>query len=129
MSDVQKKLGIREKQRLLVINPPSNYLQITGTLPRDVSLNSFDDQGMDLVHAFFYWKKELEHLLPLLKYKIKKSGGVWISWPLQASRNDSDMSQKVVEKVGADNGLHVSRNISLSSQWGAIRFVWHEQED
>lgn len=129
MSDVQKKLGIRDKQRLLVINPPSNYLQLTGTLPRDVSLNSFDDQGMDLVHAFFYWKKELEHLLPLLKYKIKKTGGIWISWPLEASRNDSDMTQKIVEKAGMDNNLHVSRNISLSTQWGAIKLVWQEQEE
>lgn len=129
MSDIQKKLGIREKQRLLVINPPSNYLQLTGPLPRDVSLNSFDDQGMDMVHAFFYWKKELEHLLPLLKYKIKKSGGVWVSWPLKASRNDSDMAEKVVEKVGADNGLHISRKISMSAQWGAIKFVWQEQEE
>lgn len=128
MSEAQKKLGIRENQRLLVINPPSNYLNITGNLPRDVSLNSFDDQGMDMVHAFFYWKKELEHLLPLLKYKIKKTGSVWISWPLNASRNDSDMSEKVIEKVGTDNGLHVARNVTFSSQWGALKFVWHEQE-
>ena len=87
-------------------------------------MNSFDDQGMDLVHAFFYWKKELEHLMPLLKYKIKKSGGIWISWPMQASSNDSDMTEDVVKKIGQDNGLEEMRSIAFTSQWGAIKFVW-----
>jgi hypothetical protein len=113
---------------MLVINPPSNYLTIMGTLPKDVTLNSFDDQGMDVVHAFFYWKKELDHLLPLLKYKIKKTGSVWISWPTSASKNDTDMSEAVVEKIGRDNGLFIARNMAFSGQWGALKFVWHEQE-
>ena len=126
LSEIQKKLGIREKQRMLVINPPSNYLNVLGQMPRDITMNSFDEQGIDLVHAFFYWKKELEHLIPLLKYKIKKSGGIWISWPMQASRNDSDMNEKIVRKIGQDNGLEESRNIAFTSQWGAIKFVWPE---
>lgn len=117
-------MGIRERQRLLVINPPSTYLNVLGPLPRDISMNSFDDQGMDMVHAFFYWKKELEHLMPLLKYKIKKSGGIWISWPMQASSNDSDMNEKVVKKIAHDNGLEEMRSIAFTSQWGAIKFVW-----
>jgi len=112
---------------MLVINPPSNYLNVLGPLPRDISMNSFDDQGIDMVHAFFYWKKELEHLMPLLKYKIKKSGGIWISWPLNASRNDSDMSDKTVRKIAADNGLEENRSTVFTSGWGALKFVWPAQ--
>ena len=121
-------MGIREKQRLLIINPPSNYLTLMGNLPSDIQLLGFDDQGMDLVHAFFYWKKDLEHLLPLLKYKIKKSGSIWISWPEKASRNDADLTLDNVRKIALDNELEEIRNLAFNSSWNGLRLVWPAQE-
>ena len=85
---MKERLGItKDTERFLIINPPGNFLYKVGDLDESVKFLGFDDNAIDFCFSFLTNRNELEELFPILKYKIKKTGIIWIAFP----KDDSEL--------------------------------------
>ncbi len=72
-----KKLGIKPKHRVLILNAPEGYREQFGTLPADVELITTPTSAgnFEVVHLFIRNKAEVERDVPMA-IKLVKPGGL-----------------------------------------------------
>ncbi len=120
---MRNKLGItKSTKRYLVINAPGNFLYKIGELPEGVEFIGFDDNGAEIAFAFLTRKSEVEELLPLLKYKIKKDGIIWVGYPKPDSGIDANINKKFVQQKASQNGLKENAYLQYDKRWEMLRY-------
>src|SRR5215469_7620768 len=119
-----KKLGIKPKSRVVILNAPERYREQLGTLPADVELaTTLAPAGsFDLVHLFVQNKAELDRDGLLAIQAVKPGGILWISYPKQSSKVDTDLNRDVLWKVFPDKQWRPVTQISIDEVWSALRF-------
>lgn len=76
------------------------------------------------IHFFARSRSELEGEFPRLKAALTKNGLLWISWPKKSSGIESDLSDRVVQKIGLKGGLVDVKVGSIDDNWSGMRFVY-----
>jgi hypothetical protein len=123
-----QKLGIKEDSRITILNPPDNYHEILGKLPRNVSLAKTFKGPLDFIHFFTKEKVELERMFPILKQELSKSGMLWISWPKGSSKTATDLNENVVREIGLKNHLVDVKVIAVDETWSGLKFVFRTED-
>lgn len=99
-----KKLGIKSKDKILLINNPKDYKQLARPWPSEIDQIEFEEAAdMDFVHFFTTKRIHLEINFPQLKQKLKTSGVLWISWPKGKSKLSKDFNGNDVRNIGLQN--------------------------
>ena len=77
---LHKKLGFKDGFRVLLVDPPPQYLDLLGkdAIQNVLFLEKADQ--LDLVHVFVNTVDGLETHLASLKTAIKPNGMIWVSW-------------------------------------------------
>lgn len=123
-----KKLGINPGFRLYLENTPANYDDLIEYWPENAVVISDHDEGkMDFIHFFTQEMAELEFKFPLLKKKLKKGGGLWISWPKVSSKLDKDLNGNDVRSVGLANGMVDVKVCAIDDDWSGLKFMFRTQ--
>ena len=117
------KLGIKEGQRIRIINAPSKYDLALGRLPKNVVEVSGAESDMDFIQLFTASEEELKREFPKLMRALKKDGIFWISYPRTSSKLDSDLNGFMVREVGTGHGMAEVKISSLDEDWAGIKFV------
>jgi len=117
------KLGIKEGQRIRIINAPSKYDQALGRLPKNVIETSGSESELDFVQLFTSSEEELRREFPKLMRSLKKDGIIWISYPRTSSSIESDLTGFCVREVGTGHGMAEVKISSLDEDWAGIKFV------
>lgn len=117
-----KKLRIKPDQKIAVINPPAGYLKTLGNLPDGVLVDSELVGRYDLIHAFFTHFQNLEMQIEDIKTALVADGILWISYPKQSSKRESDLNRDILRDKLADKGLKAVAQISIDDIWSALRF-------
>jgi hypothetical protein len=119
-----KKLGIKPKYHVLILNMPEGYREQLGTLPADVELvTSTKPAGsFDMVHLFVRNKAELDRDGLKAIQAVKPGGLLWISYPKQSSKVETDLSRNVLWEVFPDKEWRPVTQISIDDVWSALRF-------
>jgi hypothetical protein len=120
-----KKLGIKPKQRVLILNAPEGYTeQLNSLLPADVELvtTPTTDANFDVVHQFVRNKTEVEKDTPMSIHLVKPGGLLWISYPKQSSKVTTDINRNVLWKIFPDSDWRPVTQISIDDVWSALRF-------
>ena len=125
MSSIAKKLLIKPGQRIVVINPPLNYLENLGPLPEGAQCSSALAGQFDFVHLFANNKAELEKFIPQALKGLKQDGLFWISYPKQSSKAKTDLNRDILWKLVEKHGFDGVSLISLGDVWSAMRFRPH----
>ncbi len=121
---MKNKLGItKNTRRFLVINAPGNFLYKVPDLSEEVEFIGFDDNGADIAFAFLTRKSEVEELLPLLKYKIKKDGTIWVGYPKPDSGIDTNLQKRFVQQKAQQNGLNEVHTLSYDKRWELLKYI------
>lgn len=121
-----KKLGIRERARVALHNPPPSLHDDLAPLPEGVDLSDTlpgDARDLDVVVLFATSLADLEAVLPRAVRSIKPSGGLWIAWPKKASGVPTDLSDGLARHVGLATGLVDNKVCAIDATWSALRFV------
>jgi hypothetical protein len=118
-----QKLGIKQGQRLLFLNPPSAYRIQLGELPEGVTVSQKLKGKYDFVQLFEKDKAALERQFPLLKKSVEQDGMVWVSWPKGSSKLPTDLNDGVVREIGLKNGMVDVKVCSVDDTWTALKFV------
>jgi hypothetical protein len=120
-----KKLGIKPKQRVLILNSPEEYIeQLNSLLPADVELVTTPTPAanFDVVHQFVRNRAEVEKDTPMAIQLVKPGGLLWISYQKQSSKVTTDINRDVLWKIFPNSDWRPVTQISIDDVWSALRF-------
>jgi hypothetical protein len=117
-----KKLRIQYGQRALILNPPQGYVEELGEFPPKVELAEKLDGTFDFIQLFVKQRTELESQLPTILKAIKYDAFLWICYPKQSSKMDSDLNRDIIWSIVSKTGWESVTMISLNAVWSAMRF-------
>ncbi|WP_203920922.1 hypothetical protein [Rugosimonospora africana] len=115
-NSVAEKLGIKQAQSVLVINPPGDYGALVGGLPPGAVV--VRHRPADVVHAFATTPGELAEHGPVAAASVLEDGLVWISYPTDGR---SDINQDLL-RTAIDGWRPVNEQISIDGDWSAMQF-------
>lgn len=119
-----QKLGIKEGNRLALINAPDNYDETLGPLPADVTVLDALDESLDFIQFFTKEASQLEAQFPALKAAMTTSGMLWISWPKKASKVETDVTEDVIRQIGLEIGLVDVKVCAVDHIWSGLKFMY-----
>lgn len=120
-----KKLGIKPKQRFIILNAPEGYSEQIGTLlPVDVELHTAPTSAgnFDVVLLFVINKAEVDKDTPGAIEMVKPGGRLWLSYPKQSSKVPTDINRDILWKIFPNDAWRPVTQISIDEVWSALRF-------
>jgi len=120
-----KKLRIKPKHRVNIINAPEGYSEQIGTLlPADVELLTAPTPAgnFDVVLQFVHNKAEVQKDTPIAIEMVKAGGRLWLSYPKQSSKVPTDINRDILWKIFPNSEWRPVTQISIDEIWSALRF-------
>jgi hypothetical protein len=117
-----KKLGVRERSRVLVAGAPDVF-QLR-PLPSGVELVARVRPPLDVVLLFVTRHSHLRRRFPALARALAPAGRLWVAWPKKASGIATDLSFETVQRVGLSGGLVDNKSGSIDDEFQGVQFVY-----
>lgn len=118
-----KKLGIHEGDLVILVNPPSNYFKLIGSLPNGAIIVDGKKSNVDFIHLFVKNAAELEEQLPALRKQIKPNGIIWVSWYKKSSAIQTDVTEDTIRKFALPIGLVDIKVCAVDEVWSGLKLV------
>jgi CheY-like chemotaxis protein len=117
-----KKLGIREKHSVVLINGPDRFERKLEPMPAGAGIVAeADDANVALL--FTASQAELARdLRPLVKALPEKTA-LWIAWPKKASGVATDVNENVVREFGLGAGWVDYKVCAIDETWSGLCFA------
>jgi hypothetical protein len=117
-----KKLGIREKCAVLLVNAPPQFERKLEPLPAGAEFVG-DAPSARVAVLFAASQAEMvRDFRPLAKALPQKSA-LWIAWPKKASGVKTDLSENVVRGFGLDAGWVDYKVCAIDEKWSGLCFA------
>jgi hypothetical protein len=118
---VADKLLVKPGYRVLIVDPPGDYLPMMGDLPPGAILLKKATPETDLIQVFLTSKKEMEQKLPVLKTAMKPGELLWATYPKGTSKVKTDINRDIIASYVRTIGLVGVAMISIDDTWAALR--------
>jgi len=118
-----KKLGIKEGYKVFLVKAPAQYRAILAPLPASVRFTSTANSSTDLVHAFATERGALARLLNTLRKKLSHEASIWVSWPKQAAKVPTDITEDAVREIALPLGLVDIKVCAVTDVWSGLKLV------
>jgi hypothetical protein len=118
-----KKLGLKEGQRVLLIDEPGDYLSLLHPLPPSLSVARQAGLAIDLVHVFVVRRADLQNRLDSLRRTLRPDVPVWVSWPKKASKVPTDVTEDTIREVALPLGFVDVKVCAVSEVWSGLKIV------
>lgn len=120
-----KKLGIKERCKVALINPPPAFEKTLGKLPRDAVIHrGLADQGrFDVIVGFVTSRAELQRQIAAARRHMAPAAGLWIAWPKKSSKIAGDVTENVVREIALPTGLVDNKVCAIDETWSGLRLV------
>jgi hypothetical protein len=124
MSDsaLSKKLLIKPRHRVAVLNAPTGLVERLSEVPEGVDLSWEPDGVRDVVLVFTTDTAELERLASTAVASVKREGALWVAYPKKTSKIKTDLSRDVSWQPLRGAGFEVVSSIAIDDTWSALRF-------
>jgi Bacteriocin-protection, YdeI or OmpD-Associated len=121
MEAVIKKLRMPEKDYVLILNAPAQYIEEVSSLVGE-QVHTIGQEKYSFVQLFVHSVAELEHYGQHALEALEEAGLLWIAYPKKSSAIKTDINRDhgwgVIEKAGFE-GVSL---ISIDETWSAMRF-------
>jgi len=77
----------------------------------------------DIIHGFTTSRAELVAGLPRLRRAIQPNGMIWVSWPKQASKVPTDVTEDVIRAVALKHDLVDVKVAAIDQVWSGLKLV------
>jgi hypothetical protein len=118
-----KKLGIKPGHRLLLVQPPPDFLATLGELPDDVTLAIATNRRLNVALLFVESLGELKKRFAPLVSRLVANGALWVCWPKKASGFRTDLDENVIRHHGLKTGLVDVKVCAVDDVWSGLKFV------
>ena len=90
-----------------------------------LELTLVDDpaRGIDAAHVFVSARGDLEGLLASLRGQIASDGQVWVSWPKQASKVPTDITEDTIREIALPLGFVDVKVCAVDEVWSGLKLV------
>lgn len=116
-----KKLGIKEDDKLYLLNAPDDYNQLLGVNIKDQLALKVSEA--DIVHLFSTNHKVLEKEFSTIISKAKKGLVIWISWHKKSSGMKTDITEDIIRKIVLAKGWVDVKVCAVSDIWSGLKIV------
>jgi hypothetical protein len=121
MTPLARKLLIKPKQRVRLVNAPSGYASSLEPLPEEVSIGT-SKQGSDVVQLFAKDQADLRKHLATALAALKEGGTFWICFPKGSSKMQTDLTRDIGWGAVTAAGFAGVSLVSIDDTWSAMRF-------
>ncbi|MEQ1899614.1 MAG: DUF3052 domain-containing protein [Devosia sp.] len=124
-----KKLGLKDGQRVMFISLPPELKDLRKSAHfveiAEAGWDTFTDgdPGYDVIHGFTASRAVLQKAAKKLMKQIDRDGMVWISWPKNASKVETDITEDVIREVVLPIGLVDVKVAAVSDIWSGLKMV------
>ncbi len=116
-----KKLGIKEENKVKLMNAPKNYMKI---IEADIQQQLVDKiQEADFVHLFVTSKAELKKEFTKIIQQARVGLTIWISWYKKSSGMATDVTEDVIREVVLPTGWVDVKVCAVSDIWSGLKIV------
>lgn len=118
-----RKLGIKPAMRVVVFDAPDDYERLLGELPGGAVIGGKLTKDTGLVHVFVTRRPVLEARLAKLRSALDDEVPVWVSWPKQASKVPTDITEDTIRSVALPLGFVDIKVCAVSETWSGLKLV------
>ena len=118
-----KKLGIKPESRVWAPGAPKGYWRLVSPLPKAAKRVVRASHDLDLVHFFTRSRRELAAKLPGFIPRIKRDGAIWISWPKQAAKVETDVTEDLIRTLAFPLRLVDVKVCAVDETWSGLKLV------
>lgn len=119
-----KKLGIRERSRIALVNAPKDFQAYLGPLPEGAEVVKRLTKPLDIVLLFVTTERALAKDFAKLAQKLAINGMIWVAWPKKSSGVATDLSFDRVQRIGLDARLVDVKICAIDETWSGLKFVY-----
>ena len=119
-SSLAKKLKLKPKQQIALINSPHGYLSLLRSSTADLEVSEKLNGKFEWIQVFVQNKLELQSILPQIKKVIQPDGIAWISYPKQSSKITSDLNRDRLLEILLKSELKIITLVSIDNSWSAF---------
>ena len=123
---LKDKLGIKPGMRLYFERLPVDVHTELGDLDDDTTL-VHDAQVANYFHYFITTRAQLSPISEELQHLKAPGQIIWISWPKQASKVKTDVSEQDLRDALLPIGLVDTKVCSVSDIYSGLKFVWRKK--
>ena len=125
-----EKLGLKAGMDVAFIALPESLEALATAAPfasatraKDWSVDLGGPRSLDAIHAFTTHRAEVESHLPALQDAIRRDGMIWVSWPKQASKVTTDVTEDVVRDPALRLDLVDVKVAAVDAIWSGLKFM------
>lgn len=124
-----QKLGYHDGDRVLFVALPAE-LGALRSARAFAAVEESDWTGLvakgrsyDVIHGFAHRRAELEGAAAVLRRRVAPAGMIWISWPKQASKVPTDLTDNVLREVLLPTGLVDVKVAAIDAVWSGLKLM------
>ncbi|HEX9580453.1 MAG TPA: DUF3052 domain-containing protein [Gemmatimonadales bacterium] len=117
------KLGVKAGHKIRVVGAPPGYRQLLAPLPEGVAFVARLTPATDMIHLFTTQRFQLQKFLTDIRRRMRADAAVWVSWPKQAARVATDITEDVVREVALPLGLVDVKVCAVTDVWSGLKLV------
>jgi hypothetical protein len=119
-----QKLGIKPGHAVALVGAPEQFESVTlGRLPDGVMVSAQARGALDVIVFFTRRRSELARRVKRLADLVAPDGTVWIAWPKQSSKLDTDITEDTIRDVALPLGLVDNKVCAIDETWSGLRLV------
>ncbi len=124
MSDIFKKLNLKDQQEIVVLNAPESFEPELASL-EDVAIRQSLDSIQRIVFslAFVTKQDEVDSLARSIAAKAEGDAIIWFAYPKASSKNfKAEFNRDTGWVVLGELSFESVRQVAIDADWSAIRF-------
>jgi hypothetical protein len=118
-----KKLSLKDGQRAWFDAMPDNVRAEIDSCGTVVTLLDSPEPPVEAAHLFVTHCATLDCKLRMLLPLLDRDGMIWVSWPKQAAKADTDITEDVIRAVALPLGLVDVKVCAVDDIWSGLKLV------
>ncbi len=113
-----KKLGIKEGDRVLVMNVPSAIPEELAAVPMVRAV-----KDLDVALLFATTTSQFNAGFAALSTAVKPDGMIWAAWPKKSSGVQTDLSEKIIRESALKTPFVDVKVCAIDETWSGLKLV------
>jgi hypothetical protein len=119
MNPIARKLLIKPRNRVGLIDPPPGYAERLQPLPDGAEVVDLQP-GLDVLQVFVQDRAALDLAAPSLA-SVRSGGILWVCYPKGGKRAGTDLNRDLLWEALGEIGLTGVTLVSVDDTWSAMR--------
>src|SRR4051812_23276291 len=117
------KLGLKRGMRCWFHNMPESVRDEIDPESAEIEEQPTASDGLQYAHLFVTERAHLERELAAVQPLMAQNGFVWVSWPKQAAKAETDLTEDVIREVALPRGLVDIKVCAVDETWSGLKLV------